>query len=123
MVTEGSPDAGACLIVAMGRAPGYAVTAEKAIQRSEANAGPAQPGAPERTGQQGSLRRHRDFSKLWLGQAVSDFGSQVTVLALPLTAVIYLNATAAQVGLMTGAAQLAFLGPTLSPRPAPCRQE
>jgi len=63
--------------------------------------------------QDGSLRRHRDFNKLWLGQAVSDFGSQVTVLALPLTAVVYLNAAAGQVGLMTGAAQLAFLGPTL----------
>jgi predicted MFS family arabinose efflux permease len=60
-----------------------------------------------------SLRRHADFNRLWLGQAVSDAGSQVTRLALPLTAVLYLKATPAQVGLMNGATQLAFLGPML----------
>ena len=60
-----------------------------------------------------SLRRHGDFNKLWAGQAISSFGSQVTVVALPLTAVVYLRASAAQVGLMTSAALLPFLGPTL----------
>jgi MFS family permease len=44
---------------------------------------------------------------------VSAFGSQVTVLALPLTAVLYLHATAFQMGLLNGASELAFLGPML----------
>ncbi|MEO3830286.1 MFS transporter [Actinomadura sp. B10D3] len=43
---------------------------------------------------------NRDFRKLWAGQTASLFGSQVTELALPLTAVISLHATAAQVGLL-----------------------
>jgi hypothetical protein len=37
---------------------------------------------------------------------VSAFGSQVTVLALPLTAVLYLHATAVQMGLLNGASEL-----------------
>jgi hypothetical protein len=40
------------------------------------------------------LSRHGDFNRLWLADAVSAFGSQVTVLALPLTAVLYLHARA-----------------------------
>jgi MFS family permease len=68
---------------------------------------PPKPAGPQ------SLRRHGDFNKLWLGQGVSAFGSQVTVVALPLTAVVYLKASATQVGRMTSAAPLAFLGPTL----------
>ena len=96
-----------CRIVVVGHSAERAVPTENAEQRNGAHAGPGLSGQPR------SLRTHRDFNKLWLGQAVSDLGSQVTVLALPLTAVVYLNATATQVGLMTGAAQLAFLGPTL----------
>ena len=34
-----------------------------------------------------SLRHNRDFLNLWAGETVSLFGSQVTMLALPLTAV------------------------------------
>ena len=34
------------------------------------------------------LWRDGDFLKLWLGQTISLFGSQVTTLALPLTAVL-----------------------------------
>jgi MFS family permease len=44
------------------------------------------------------LRRNGDFLRLWAAQAVSLVGSQVTVLALPLTAVIVLHATPLQVG-------------------------
>jgi hypothetical protein len=36
-----------------------------------------------------SLQHHRDLSKRWLGQAVSSAGSQVTLLALPLTGVLH----------------------------------
>jgi len=74
---------------------------------------PGPQGNPPQQARPASLRRHGDFNKLWAGQAISSFGSQVTVVALPLTAVVYLKASATQVGLMTSAALLAFLGPTL----------
>jgi MFS family permease len=48
-----------------------------------------------------SLTRDGDFNKLWFGQSVSVLGSEVTSLALPLTAILTLNATAAQIGLLT----------------------
>lgn len=48
-----------------------------------------------------SLWRHADFRKLWGAQAISQIGSQLTFLALPLTAVLLLNATPAQMGLLT----------------------
>jgi MFS family permease len=73
-------------------------------------AGPAPPASP---GAARRLSRQADFNRLWLGQAVSAFGSQVTTLALPLTAVLYLHATAFQMGLMTAAREVAFLGPML----------
>src|SRR6185437_248818 len=45
-----------------------------------------------------SLWRQRGFMLFWSGETVSMFGSQVTVLALPLTAVLTLHATASQLG-------------------------
>jgi MFS family permease len=56
----------------------------------------------------GGLWRHRDFMLLWGGQTVSEMGSAVTTLALPLAAVVILRATTFQVGLLTAAATLAF---------------
>src|SRR6266545_6708784 len=47
-----------------------------------------------------SLWRHGDFMKLWSGQTISQVGSQVTVLALPLTAILLFKATPFQVGLL-----------------------
>jgi len=44
------------------------------------------------------LWRHPDFLKLWAGQTISLFGSQITALALPLTAVLTLQATPSQMG-------------------------
>jgi hypothetical protein len=41
----------------------------------------------------GTFWRHRDFLLRWGGQAVSEAGSAVTVLALPLTAVVVLRAS------------------------------
>ena len=49
------------------------------------------------------LWRHPDFMKLWLGGTVSRFGSQITFLALPLTAVIALDATPLQMGILAAA--------------------
>ena len=47
-----------------------------------------------------SLWRHRDFRLLWAGQTVSELGSQVSLLALPLLAVRVLHATAFEVGVL-----------------------
>jgi MFS family permease len=60
------------------------------------------------TQQGGSLWRHRNFLLLWSGQTVSEMGSAVTALALPLTAVVVLKASTLQVGLLTAASYLAF---------------
>jgi MFS family permease len=56
----------------------------------------------------GTLWRHRNFLLLWSGQTVSEMGSAVTQLALPLTAVVVLGASTFQVGLLTSAATAAF---------------
>jgi MFS family permease len=55
-----------------------------------------------------TLWRHRNFLLLWSGQTVSEMGSAVTQLALPLTAVIVLRASTFQVGALTAASTLAF---------------
>jgi MFS family permease len=55
-----------------------------------------------------TLWRHRNFLLLWSGQTVSETGSAVTQLALPLTAVVVLRASTFQVGALAAAATLAF---------------
>ena len=55
------------------------------------------------------LWRRPDFVKLWTSQTISLIGSQVTFLALPLTAVLVLNATPAQMGFLTAAGALPSL--------------
>lgn len=55
------------------------------------------------------LWRHPDFLKLWAGQTVSLIGSAVTLLALPLTAVLTLRASALQMGLLRAASYLPAL--------------
>ena len=56
----------------------------------------------------GRLWRSADFVKLWLGQFVSEAGSQVSVLALPTVAILILHATPFQVGVLTALEFLAF---------------
>jgi predicted MFS family arabinose efflux permease len=58
------------------------------------------------------LWQHRDFTRLWAGQTTSSLGSQITFLALPLTAILVLKATPAQMGVLTalGAVPSLFLG-------------
>lgn len=46
------------------------------------------------------LWKDSDFVKLWLGRAVSHFGSGITGIALPLTAVLILGATPTQMGIL-----------------------
>ena len=55
------------------------------------------------------LLRHRDFRLLWGGETVSEFGSQVSLLAIPLVAVGTLAATPFQMGALAAASTLAFL--------------
>lgn len=56
-----------------------------------------------------TLWRHRDFLKVWIGQTISLCGSQVTLLAFPLTAILTLQASAAQVGFLQAAEYAPFL--------------
>jgi MFS family permease len=50
-----------------------------------------------------SVWHHGDFRTLWGGETLSQVGSQITTLALPLTAVITLHASPIQAGLLTAA--------------------
>jgi MFS family permease len=56
-----------------------------------------------------SLLFHADFRRLWVGDAISQVGTMVTMLAMPLLAVKVLRATTFQVGLLTTFEFLAFL--------------
>ncbi len=58
---------------------------------------------------QGVLLRHRDFRLLWGGETVSELGSQVSLIAIPLLAVRTLDATTFEMGLLTAASTAAFL--------------
>ena len=55
------------------------------------------------------LYQHPDFMKLWAGQTVSQFGSRITRGALPLTAVLLLGATPAQMGILAASSALSAL--------------
>ncbi|MFG2676571.1 MFS transporter [Streptomyces sp. DT20] len=72
----------------------------------------------DRSGQQApepprGLWHHRDFRRLWAGQTVSLLGSRVTELALPVTAIMLLDAGPAQLGLLNSAQYLPVLCVTL----------
>jgi MFS family permease len=56
-----------------------------------------------------SLWRNPEFIKLWVGQTISVFGSEITHLALPLTAVLILHATPSQMGILGALGMLPFL--------------
>jgi len=43
-----------------------------------------------------------DFRKLWIGQAISQIGSNITSVGLPLTAVLVLKASPVQMGFLSG---------------------
>ena len=55
------------------------------------------------------LLRDTTFARFWTGRTISLFGDQVTVLALPLTAILVLHANAAETGYLTAAALLPSL--------------
>jgi MFS family permease len=56
-----------------------------------------------------SLWRHPDFLRLWGGQSISELGSQVTVIAMPLTAVLVLHGSAFEVGALNAVLMAPFL--------------
>jgi Na+/melibiose symporter-like transporter len=58
---------------------------------------------------QPSLWRHTDFRRLWISETISLVGSQITLFALPLTAVVLLDASAWEMGLLGTLEFLPFL--------------
>ena len=56
----------------------------------------------------GRLWRNGDFMRLWVGQTVSETGTQVSQLAVPTVAILLLHATPFQVGLLTALEFLPF---------------
>ena len=61
----------------------------------------------------GSLWRNGDFTRLWTAQTISDFGSMVTGMALPLTAIVVLSASPGEMGLLTAAGELPVVAVSL----------
>jgi len=57
----------------------------------------------------GGLWKRPDFLNYWAGQAISQLGSQVTLLAIPLLAVLTLRATPLQMGILAAAETAPFL--------------
>jgi MFS family permease len=55
------------------------------------------------------LLRDRAYRRLWTSIAISSFGGQVTMLALPLTAAVLLHATPTQMGLLGAVEILPFV--------------
>jgi MFS family permease len=53
--------------------------------------------------------RNQDFTKLWVGQSISMVGSQVTLLALPVTAAVTLGASSLQMGILSALGSLPAL--------------
>ena len=56
-----------------------------------------------------SLLRHRDFLKLWSAETISQFGTQVTLLALPIIAATTLNVTPFEFGMLATIEFLPFI--------------
>ncbi|WP_414941597.1 MFS transporter [Amycolatopsis sp. cmx-11-51] len=59
--------------------------------------------------ERGGLLRSRDFRLLWTGETTSVLGSSIAVVALPLVAVVTLEASTFAVGLLTAAAWVPWL--------------
>src|SRR4029077_4745617 len=61
------------------------------------------------TAQKETLWRNRNFLMLWTSETISQFGSQFTGLALPLTAIIILGAKSVEVGILIFAGSVPWL--------------
>jgi len=60
------------------------------------------------SGRFGGLWRHAGFTRLWGAQSVSMFGTQVSQLAIPLVAILSLDASAGEVGVVAAASTLPY---------------
>ena len=56
-----------------------------------------------------SMLKIADFRKLWIGQSISVFGTQIVGLAYPVLAVLLLGATEFEMGILNAADNAAFL--------------
>ncbi len=63
-------------------------------------------GRPRR---RGGLWHHLEFRRLWVGETVSQFGTMISQLALPLVAILVVHASTFEVGLLTACETAAFL--------------
>ncbi|MBO2537751.1 MFS transporter [Rummeliibacillus suwonensis] len=54
------------------------------------------------------LKSNKAFRLFWTGQTISMFGSQITVIGLPLTAIYFLNANSTQMGIFQAVATIPF---------------
>jgi MFS family permease len=93
---------------APGRVPSAddVVEADQDLARDAARAAGKTAAADE---PKGSLWRDGNFLTMWGGQTFSQFGAQITELAIPVLAVLVLNATEFEVGLLNAANVAAFL--------------
>lgn len=57
----------------------------------------------------GGLWHHLNFRRLWIGETVSQFGTMISQLALPLVAILVVHASTFEVGLLTALESAAFL--------------
>ncbi len=67
--------------------------------------------APDRTRltKRGGLWHHPEFRRLWIGESISQFGSTISQLALPLVAILIVRASTFEVGLLVMFEMAAFL--------------
>ena len=57
----------------------------------------------------GGLWRHADFLRLWGAQTISQFGTQISIVAIPLVAIVALEASAFEVAALGAVEMLPFL--------------
>jgi MFS family permease len=68
-----------------------------------------QPTSAAEVKRRGGLWHHMDFRRLWIGETVSQFGTFISQLALPLVAILVVHASTFEVGLLGAFEMLAFL--------------
>jgi MFS family permease len=73
---------------------------------TDAELGPGGLSGPRR---RGGLWHHLEFRRLWIGETVSQFGTMISQLALPLVAILIVHASTFEVGLLTAFETAAFL--------------
>ncbi|GGW59980.1 MFS transporter [Streptomyces caelestis] len=88
-------------------------SAGSAGSEDSADSGDGAPAAVAGGRERSALWRDAEFMKFWTGEGISQIGAQVTTLALPLTAVLTLDATSSEVGLVNAASYAPFLLVTL----------